>query len=74
MVASDAITLGSKVTLLDGDGPFVVRIVEDSADPGQGELLSTSPLGLLLLGRRPGEKVRLPLIRGYNLITIKAVE
>lgn len=55
----ETVTLGSRVTVVEGDGPpetyHVVGSVE--ADPTKGLISNASPLGQALLGQKVGDKV-----------------
>lgn len=55
----ESVQVGSRVTVVDGDGETrVFRIVGSAeADPQRGRISNESPVGKALLGHRPGEAV-----------------
>jgi transcription elongation factor GreA len=57
---SGVVGVGSRVTVVEGDGPpetyHIVGPAE--ADPSQGRISYESPLGKSLLGHRVGDEVR----------------
>jgi len=54
----ETVGLGSRVTVVEGDGPQETYHIVGSAeaDPAKGLISNESPLGQALMGRRVGEK------------------
>lgn len=54
----EAVGLGSRVTVVEGDGPPETYHIVGSAeaDPARGLISNASPLGRALMGRKVGEK------------------
>ncbi len=55
----ETVGLGSRVTIVEGDGPPETYHIVGSAeaDPTRGLISNESPLGQALMGRKAGEKV-----------------
>jgi transcription elongation factor GreA len=71
--ASDEVTLGCKVTIVEGTGaPEVYHLVGAAeADPTKGKISNESPLGKALMGRRVGDTVQVNAPAG--LLTFRIV-
>lgn len=73
----DAVGLGSKVTITEGDdGPpesyTIVGSVE--ADPGRGFISNISPLGRALIGSKEGDRVTVEAPDGEIEFCIQSIE
>jgi len=70
-----AVQLGSKVTVVEGDGaPEVYRVVDPAeADPSRGYISYESPLGRELIGHYSGESVTVQAPDGPLLFKLMAV-
>ncbi len=71
--ASDEVVLGSKITIVEGNGaPEVYHLVGAAeADPTKGKISNESPLGKALMGRRVGDTVQVSAPAG--LLTFRIV-
>lgn len=71
---SDAVQVGSKVTVKNGDGEHQFSIVgSNEADPSTGLISNESPLGQALLGKKKGESASFKSPRGeivYEILQI----
>jgi transcription elongation factor GreA len=65
---SDAVEVGSHVTIEDDDGDRLE--IEISNVGGEGAVSSSSPLGAALLGKRVGEDAEVPAPRGSWKATV----
>ncbi len=65
---SDAVEVGSHVTIEDDDGDRLE--IEISNLGGEGAVSSSSPLGAALLGKRVGEDAEVPAPRGSWKATV----
>ena len=72
----EAVGLGSRVTIVEGDGPpetyHVVGSVE--ADPANGLISNESPLGRALMGRKVGEEVEVNAPDGALVFKIVGIQ
>lgn len=72
--SDDAVSIGSHVTLLDGENELKYTIVGDfEANPIEGKISLLSPLGRALENKKIGETIHLELPRGkviYKIIKI----
>lgn len=74
-IASDAITLGSKVEVdIEGDEENFTIVGAAEARPSQGFISNASPIGKALEGRRKGETVQAETPGGLIDIKIKSVD
>lgn len=72
--ADGEIGVGSTVTIDDGEHRFTYTIVgEDEADPAEGRISWTSPLGQALVGKRRDDRVVWQRPLGDVAVTIVAV-
>ncbi|MFZ5452311.1 MAG: GreA/GreB family elongation factor [Thermodesulfobacteriota bacterium] len=65
------------VNLSQGQEQEFILVSAVEADVGQGQLSLTSPLGRALLGRRPGEVIRVQTpggLRSYRIVDIQMEE
>ncbi len=71
--ASDTVTVGSVVVVVDGrGGEHVYQIVSPvESDPAAGKLSVESPVGAALLGKRDGERVRVQTPSGVKEFLLK---
>lgn len=71
--ASDTVTVGSVVVLVDDRGEeHVYQIVSPvESDPVAGKLSAASPVGAALLGKRAGERVRVQTPSGVKELLLK---
>jgi transcription elongation factor GreA len=71
--ASDTVTIGSVVVLVDDRGEeHVYQIVSPvESDPATGKLSVESPVGAALLGKRAGERVRVQTPSGVKEFLLK---
>jgi transcription elongation factor GreA len=72
----DVVSLGCRVTVLEGDGESeVFQIVGSTeADTRAGKISLESPIGKALLGHRAGESVNVPTPAGKIVFKIKTIE
>ncbi len=72
---SDEVTLGCKVTIIEGNGgPEVYHLVGAAeADPAQGKISNESPLGKALMGRRLGDTVQVAAPAGLLTFRIASI-
>ena len=72
----EAVGLGSRVTIVEGDGPpetyHIVGSVE--ADPAKGLISNESPLGRALMGRKVGEEVEVNAPDGVLVFRIVGIQ
>jgi len=72
----EAVGLGSRVTIVEGDGPpetyYIVGSVE--ADPAKGLISNESPLGQALMGRKVGEEVEVNAPDGVLVFRIVGIQ
>lgn len=72
---TQGISIGSTVTLFDGQKERILTIVGDlEADPSDGKISLLSPLGKILEGKKINEKIALETPRGqiiYNIVKLK---
>jgi transcription elongation factor GreA len=76
-VSTDAVALGTKVTLQDlrrGDVLQYVIVGSTEADPTDHRLSNESPVGRAILGRRPGDRVSVTVPSGVTRYKILAIE
>jgi transcription elongation factor GreA len=68
----DAVGFGSTVVVRDEKGPERTwRIVSShDASPADGRLSVDSPVARAMIGKRPGDEVRVTLPRGESVLTI----
>ena len=67
--------LGSKVTVIDDFGETAYTIVGTTeANPAEGRISTSSPVGAALLGRAVGEEVVVRTPRGESRLRITAIE
>jgi transcription elongation factor GreA len=71
VAGGDEVGIGSVVVVEDEEGQTMT--VEISAVGGSGTVSPTSPLGVALLGRKPGETVEVAAPRGAWQATIRAI-
>jgi len=71
----DEVTLGVKVTIVEGGGaPEVYHLVGAAeADPTRGKISNESPLGKALMGRRVGDTVQVNAPAGLLTFRIVAI-
>lgn len=72
--SGEVVSLGSRVTIVEGNYPPETYHIIDSAeaDPSEGKISFKSPLGRALMGRRVGEEVRVNAPDG--VLTFRVVE
>ena len=72
----DVVSLGCRVTVLEGDGESeVFQIVGSTeADTRAGKITLESPIGKALLGHRAGESVNVPTPSGKIVFKINKIE
>jgi len=75
-VKSDVVLLGSNVTVAEGDfDPETYQIVgRTEADPVKGRISNESPLGKALLGKRPGDVVRVDTPGGTTYFKVLSIQ
>jgi len=73
--ASDAIGLGSTVTIVGVDGAEESYTIVGSTESkvGAGRISNESPLGRALLGRKVGEQAQVKAPRGDMAFTVRAI-
>jgi transcription elongation factor GreA len=71
VAGGDEVGIGSVVDVEDEEGQTMT--VEISVVGGSGTVSPTSPLGVALLGRKPGETVEVAAPRGAWQATIRAI-
>ncbi len=73
---SDVAAVGSRVSVVDGDGRKQSYVIVGSAeaDPQAGRISNESPVGSALLGRHPGDEVEAKTPRGVIKLKIVAVK
>lgn len=74
---TDKVSFGLVVTILDlnTDETFTYQIVsEDEADVSKGKISYTSPIGKALLGKAPGEIVRVQVPAGLKEFEVLSIE
>ena len=74
--SNEAVSLGAKVTIVEGNGaPEVYHLVGAAeADPTQGKISNESPLSKALMGRRVGDTVQVTAPAGLLTFRIVAIE
>jgi len=78
-ISKDKIGLGSLLTVLDlkEDKEISYEIVlSDEADPANGKISITSPLGRGFVGKEPGDEVTIQVpsgLRNYEILTLKTI-
>jgi transcription elongation factor GreA len=72
----ETVGLGSRVTVVEGDGPpetyYVVGSAE--ADPAKGLISNESPLGRALLGRKIGDKAEVNAPDGVLMFEVVGIQ
>lgn len=74
---TDAIVFGSKVTMVevdDDDEEVYTLVGQDEADPAEGMISVTSPIGKALLGKKKGDQVEVETPGGTIEFEILEVE
>ena len=72
--AGNGVSIGSKVTLTDGEKEITYHIVGDfEANPAEGKISLLSPIGKALEGKKAQEKIHLELPKGKVTYTIIAL-
>ncbi len=73
--ACDVVQIGSRVTVVDGEGETTVFQIVGSAeaDPIEGRISDESPMGMALMGHRIGETVTVRAPSGNLRFTIQAI-
>lgn len=74
--SAERVKLGSEVTVQNQDGEKEHYVIVGSAEanPGEGKISNESPVGQVLLGRRPGEKVEVHTPGGVFKLKILTIE
>ncbi len=76
-IKTDAVGIGSKVTLKDvkhGDTFKYIVVGSAEADPSQNRLSNESPVGKAIMGHKAGETVKVATPRGaakYKIVSIR---
>jgi transcription elongation factor GreA len=72
----EAVGIGSRVTVVEGDGPPETYHIVGSAeaDPTKGLISNESPLGRALMGRKVGEKAMVNAPAGLLVFEIVAIQ
>jgi len=72
----ETVGLGSRVTVVEGDGPPETYHIVGSAeaDPARGLISNESPLGRALMGRKVGEKAMVNAPDGVLVFKIVGIE
>jgi transcription elongation factor GreA len=75
-IPSDKAYIGATVTVKDDDGADMKFTLVDAseADPTQGRISVTSPIGQALLGQGPTTKVKVPVGKAGYFLTIQKIE
>lgn len=73
--SNDEVTLGAKVTIIEGTNPPEVYhlVGAAEADPTQGKISNESPLGKALVGRRVGDTVQVNAPAGLLTFRVAAI-
>ena len=73
--SNDEVTLGAKVTIIEGNNPPEVYhlVGAAEADPTQGKISNESPLGKALMGRRVGDTVQVNAPAGLLTFRVAAI-
>jgi transcription elongation factor GreA len=73
--SNDEVTLGAKVTIIEGTNPPEVYhlVGAAEADPTQGKISNESPLGKALMGRRVGDTVQVNAPAGLLTFRVAAI-
>ncbi len=74
---TDRVAFGLLVTILDlnTDEEVTYQIVsEDEADPSKGKISYTSPIGKALIGKAPGEIVKVQVPAGLKELEVISIE
>ncbi|MGE0539559.1 MAG: GreA/GreB family elongation factor [Dehalococcoidia bacterium] len=71
-----AITIGSRVLARDGSGRMHTFVLVSPLEAGavRGHVSTASPVGVALLGRRPGDQVQVTVPAGLRALTVLSVE
>jgi transcription elongation factor GreA len=74
--APGTITIGSRVTARDDGGRMHVFVLVSPLEGGavRGHVSTASPVGAALLGRQPGDEVRVTAPAGRRVFTVLGVE
>jgi transcription elongation factor GreA len=74
--SSEEVTLGSNVTIVEGDNPSEVYhlVGAAEADPTKGKISNESPLGKALMGRRVGDTVQVSAPAGLLTFRIVSID
>jgi transcription elongation factor GreA len=76
-IPKDRIAFGSKVVLydVDRDSEIAYKLVtSDEADVSKGLISTTSPIGRGLMGKKPGDSVKIVAPNGVREFEIRAVQ
>jgi transcription elongation factor GreA len=70
------ITIGSRVIARDGSGRMHTFVLVSPLEAGavRGHVSTASPVGVALLGRRPGDQVQVTVPAGLRALTVLSVE
>lgn len=72
--AGNGVSIGSKVTISDGENERIYTIVGDfEANPAEGKLSLLSPIGKALEGKKSGDEIHLDLPKGkvsYKILSL----
>lgn len=72
---SEAVEVGSQVTIKKGDQVFVYAIVgSNESKPEEGKISNESPIGRALLGKKVGESVKVKTPAGETAYQITKIE
>ena len=75
-IPKDRIAFGSKVTLYDVDRDVEIEyrlVTSEEADVSKGLISTTSPIGRGLMGKKPGDTVKVTTPNGSREFEIRAV-
>ncbi len=74
--ATDEVSLGAKITIVEGGNPPEIYhlVGAAEADPTKGKISNESPLGKALMGRRVGDTVQVNAPAGLLTFRIAAIE
>ena len=76
-IPKDRIAFGSRVVLydVDRDGELEYRLVTtEEADVSKGLISTTSPIGRSLMGKRPGDTVKVTTPNGVREFEVRALQ
>ncbi len=76
-VTTDAVGIGTKVTLQDMQAGDVVQyaiVGSAEADPSSFKLSNESPVGRAIIGHKPGDKVTVAVPQGSKKFKVLAIE